>query len=180
MSQRSATSEVPTRRKAPLLKNRIVRPRNFSGISLSAYKRLLGSAIEAASKSGRCGARSVGELTEAGLAPHLAKVYSIWSRQQKLSMEKTIEMLGRKKSWLAVRKKTFSALRERVGEEKLDSLFRIDECGEIVFDPSGGGPTLSAKEKEACLSMYPLYTLVLGAPRELKVKLATALALKLS
>jgi hypothetical protein len=156
--------------------------RNFAGISLAAYKRLLNTAIEAAVKSGCHRAASISDLTGAGLAPHLAKVYSIWHKQQKKSMEKTIELLTQRKSWLASRKRNFSAMRKKLGDEKLDALFRVNEDGEITLDSHAveGGVKLTQLQKESCLAMYPLYTLILGSPKEVRVKLAEALALKLS
>jgi hypothetical protein len=97
-------------------------------------------------------------------------------------MEQTMELLTRRKSWLASRKRVFSTLRKKLGDEKLDSLFRVSENGEIVFDGNGGGVDLrlTPLQKESCLAMYPLYTLVLGSPKEVKIKLAEALALRLS
>lgn len=156
--------------------------RDFSGISLAAYRRLLLPAIEAVAAAGISGDAEFGKLTGAGVAPHLAKVCVLWPLQQKKSMQKTTELLSRRRDWVARRHKTFFSLRRKHGDGFLESLFRVTSDGDIVFSGETGGDPgpLDRFEIEACLAMYPFYTLVIGASREVKSKLAEALAHKIS
>lgn len=156
---------------------------SFAGVSLGAYKRLLKTAIETVASSRVRDDSTIAGLTSSGIPPHLARIYLLWAKQQRIAMGETSELFKRRKDWIKKRHKIFGALRGRLGDSMLDSMFRVSEDGSIIFSrlrSEIGTPTLSNSEVEACLSMYSFYTLVLGAPSEIKSKLAEALAKKLS
>lgn len=152
-----------------------IKKRQVRGVSLAAYKRLLPCAIEAVAKDKRPGER-------VALAPHLNKVYETWPLQQKQAMLKISQMGTRSRGWVVRRKKTFAQLRGKFGEVTLDGIFRVSWEGEIWFDKEEAeakNVTLGKFEVEACVFMYSFYTLVIGAPTEVKHKLASMLASKL-
>lgn len=143
---------------------------------MGAYKRLLPCALEAASGD-------AGEGAGKWMAPHLSKVYTMWPAQQKQAMTKIAQMGKQSKNWITRRKKTFGQLRAKLGEVALDGVFRVTWEGEIIFDreeAEGRGIKFSRAEVESCLMLYSFYTLALGAPREVKSKLAEMLANKLA
>jgi len=152
-----------------------INKRQVRGISLAAYKRLLPCAIETVAKERFSGDKVV-------LAPHLNKVYETWPLQQKQAMLKISQMGTRSRGWVARRKKTFAQLRSKFGEVTLDGIFRVSWEGEIWFDKEeavANKVSLGKFEVEACVFMYSFYTLVIGAPNEVKHKLANMLASKL-
>lgn len=139
---------------------------------MAAYKRLLPCALEAVA----------GGATGEQLAPHLNKVYSTWPEQQKRAMNLVSQIGSRSKIWVSGRKRTFTRLRDRLGETELDGIFRVTWTGEIVFDREEAQVreiSLKKQEIESCILMYSFYTLVLGAPYEVKSRLAELLASKL-
>jgi hypothetical protein len=154
-------------------KTTFIKSNHFQGISLAAYKRLLPCALETMATSGEGGQV---------LAPHLQKVFDVWPKQQRLAMAQIVNMSKRSKAWVRRRKKTFEERRCSLGETTMDAVFRVLWNGAIVFDAEEARERrakFSKLDVESCILMYSFYTLVIGAPAEVKIKLAEMLAGKL-
>lgn len=148
---------------------------SFEGISLGAYRRLLGTAIRAAHDAGAGEQSDTRILSEHGVPPHLAKVYGVWHAQQKQALSELSRMMDAGKTKVARIHSTFSNLRGRVGEEVLEAMMRVYPNGEIGFSGGASG-IFSEEEEEACRSIYTLYTLAITAPPEARKMIAVILS----
>lgn len=154
-------------------------PGSFEGVSLAAYRRLLSSALSAAEEAGFRRAASAAKLCEAGVPPHLAKVYEIWPLQQKKSMEDLGRLLASGRTEATKLHAIFSRVRARMGDETLEAILRVLPGGDIrpcrEMDEE-----FSDEEKEACRMLYSLYTLGIGSTPEVRRMLSKVLTQKLS
>jgi hypothetical protein len=152
---------------------------SFEGVSLAAYRRLLGSALGAAEAAGFRRATTAAKLCEAGVPPHLAKVYEIWPGQQRKSMEDLGRLLSAARKEVSRLHAIFTRVRGRMGDETLEAVLRVLPGGDIrpcrEMDDE-----FTAEEKRACRMIYSLYTLGIGATPEVRTLLSKVLTQKLS
>lgn len=152
---------------------------SFEGVSLAAYRRLLGSALRAAEAAGIRRPAAATKLCAAGVPPHLAKVYEIWPGQQKRSMEDLGKLLSAAREEVSRLHAIFSRVRGRLGNETLEAVFRVFPEGDIRPCREMDGE-FSEEEKKACRMIYSLYTLGIGASPEVHGLLSRVLTQKLS
>jgi hypothetical protein len=152
---------------------------SFEGISLAAYKRLLPSALMRVQETGISSEAGISKLCSAGVPPHLAKVYELWTKQRARAMEELFRIRDAEGQELARKHAVFSFVKKSVGETTLETMMRVTASGEIRLDHDYAGE-LNSEQESCCGTIYALYSLALASTREVRKLLSRILASKIN